>query len=100
MTDNCTNTILQRQGDHVGCAPANAADPIYCTFPKSSQTASDLQIGPQKIPGPEMVILPVSKEWNELKKLGDGFKHLSSFITQQSLHLNVLYAIFITLTMQ
>ena len=64
----------------MGCAPANAADPIYCTFPKSSQTASDPQIGPQKIPGPEMVTLPVSKEWNELKNLGNGFKHLFFFL--------------------
>lgn len=68
----------------MGCAAANAADPIYCTLPKSSKTANDPQIGLQKIP--EMVTLPVSKEWNELKNLGDGFKHLSSVIAQRSLH--------------
>ena len=33
------------------------------------------KLASQKIPGPAIVILSAIKEWNELKKLGNGFTH-------------------------
>ena len=54
--------------------------------------ANDPQIGPQQIRGPEMFASPVIKEWNRLKNLNNGFKHLFHIIRQQLVHLNTLRA--------